>query len=267
MSCSADRSLMVVGERVQITATASSPDNNPLTYSWQSNGGQISGSGSSVTFDSSGMTPGRYAVTGHVDDGRGGTADCAVDLNVQAAQVSVPVVLEKVLALHSIYFPTAQPTVNNPDGGLVESQQAILRTLAGDFKKYLEFHPEGHLTLEGHADERASVEYNMALAERRVARSKSFLVEQGVPEANIETRSFGKHEELDANQVRQQIEQNPDLTDDQRQKLFTNLPSIILAQNRRVDIVLTATGRESVRRYPFNAADALTLLSDKALEH
>ena len=88
--------------------------------------------------------------------------------------------LEKPLALHSIYFPTAQPTVQNPDGGLVESQQAILRTLAEDFKKYLEFKPDAHLILEGHADERASVEYNDALAERRVAVSKRFLVEQGV---------------------------------------------------------------------------------------
>jgi outer membrane protein OmpA-like peptidoglycan-associated protein/opacity protein-like surface antigen len=266
MTCSADRSSMVVGERAQITATASSPDNNPLTYSWSTRG-QTLGPESSVTFDSSGMAPGRYTVTGHVDDGRGGAADCSVDLDVQAAQVNVPVVLERTLALHSIYFPTAQPTVNDPNGGLVESQQTILRTLAVDFKKYLEFHPDAHLTLEGHADERASVEYNNALAERRVARSKSFLVEQGVPEADIETQSFGKHEELNASQVRQQMEDNPDLTSEQRTKLFTNLKSIILAQNRRVDIVLTSTGRKSVRRYPFNASDALTLLSDRALQH
>jgi outer membrane protein OmpA-like peptidoglycan-associated protein len=268
MSCSADRSSIVAGERAQITATASSPDNNPLTYSWSTSGGQIFGSGASVSVDTSGLAPGPYTVKGHVDDGRGGAADCSVDLNVQAAQPSTPpVVLEKTLALHSIYFPTAQPTVDDPNGGLMESQQAILRTLAEDFKKYLESHPDAHLTLEGHTDKRASVEYNNALAERRVARSKSFLVEQGVPEASIETRSFGKQQELDASQVRQQMEENPDLTDEQRQKLLTNLPSITLAQNRRVDIVLTGTGRESVRRYPFNAGDALTLLSDKALEH
>jgi hypothetical protein len=38
-----------------------------------------------------------------------------------------------------------------------------------------------------------------------------------------------------------------------------------LAQNRRVDIVLSVAGQKSVRRYPFNAKDALTLLDDKQL--
>ena len=98
-----------------------------------------------------------------------------------------------------------------------------------------------------------------------MALSKSFLVEQGVPEGSIETRSFGKHEELNASQVRQQMEENPDLTPEQRQKLFTNLRSIILAQNRRVDMVLSTTGQKSIRRYPFNAQDALTLLDDRQL--
>ena len=183
LSCSADRSSIVVGEHAQITATASNPDNDPLTYSWRTNGGQIIGSGSSVSFDSSGLAPNRYTVIGHVDDGRGGTADCSVDLDVQAPQASAAVIteLEARLALHSIYFPTAQPTADDPEGGLTESQQTILRTLAEDFKKYLALKPDAHLILEGHADQRGSVEYNNALTERRVARSKSFLVEQGVP--------------------------------------------------------------------------------------
>ena len=269
MNCSADRSSVVVGERVRITATASDPDNDPLTFSWSTSGGRIIDSGSSVRFDASGLAPGRNTVTGRVDDGRGGTADCSVDLDVQAPRQETAKIsqLEPRLELHSIYFPTAQPTDKNPDSGLVPSQQTILRTLAEDFKKYLEFKPDARLTLEGHADERASDEYNMALAERRVALSKRFLVEQGVPEARIDTRSFGEHEELNESQVRQQMEENPELTPEQRTRLFANMKSIILAHNRRVDIVLSTTEQKSVRRYPFNAKDALTLLSDKALEH
>jgi len=34
-----------------------------------------------------------------------------------------------------------------------------------------------------------------------------------------------------------------------------------LANNRRVDVTLSTTGEQSVRRFPFNAKDALTLLS------
>jgi outer membrane protein OmpA-like peptidoglycan-associated protein/opacity protein-like surface antigen len=265
VNCSADRGSMVIGERVQITANALDPDNDTLTYSWRTTRGRIIGSGASVSFDSTGLAPGEYTVTGHVEDGRGGDADCTVEINAQAAPMAAE--LEQKLALHSIYFPTAQPTVNDPDGGLVESQQTILRTLAVDFKKYLEFHPEAHLTLEGHADERASVEYNNALAERRVARSKSFLVEQGVSEASIQTKSFGEHQELDEGQVRQQIAENPNLSPESRERMLANLKSIILAQNRRVDVVLSGTGQQSTRRYPFNASDAAILLSDKALEH
>ncbi len=264
MSCSADRSSMVVGERVQITATASDPDNDPLTFSWRTIGGRIIGSGSSVRFDTSGLAPGRYTVTGRVDDGRGGTADCSVDLDVQAPQLPAVVTeLETRLALHSIYFPTAQPTPQNPNGGLMASQQTILRTLAEDFKKYLEFKRDAHLILAGHADQRGTVEYNNALTERRVARSKSFLVEQGVSAASIETRSLGKEENLSATQVRQLIEQNPDLTPEDRRKLLTNLRVLTLANNRRVDVTLSTTGQQSTRLYPFNARDALTLINEQ----
>lgn len=265
MSCSVDRSSIMAGERVRITATTSDPDSDPLNISWRTSGGRIIGSGSSVTFDASGLAPGRNTVTGHVDDGRGGTADCSVDVDVQAPPAVAPVVLERALALRSIYFPTAQPTEENPDSGLVPSQQTILRTLAEDFKRYLEFKPDARLTLEGHADERASVEYNMALAERRAALSKRFLVAQGVPEARIDTRSFGEHEELNESQVRQLMEENPELTPEQRTKLSNNMKSVIFSHNRRVDVVASTTAQKSVRRFPFSAQDASTLLDDRQL--
>ena len=168
--------------------------------------------------------------------------------------------LEARLALHSIFFPTDQPRTENPDGGLVASQEGTLTTLATDFKRYLAFKPDAHLTLSGHADVRGSVEYNQALSERRVARTKQFLVEQGVPEASIETRGLGKDQELTADQVKELVEQNPDLSDAERAKVLHNLNVIVLAQNRRVDVTLSTTGQQSVRLYPFNAADAMTLI-------
>ena len=78
-------------------------------------------------------------------------------------------------ALHSIYFPTAQPTTEDPTAGLLSSQKQMLIALAGDFKSYLESKPDAHLILEGHADPRGSDEYNQALSQRRVeARSASW---------------------------------------------------------------------------------------------
>jgi len=48
--------------------------------------------------------------------------------------------------------------------------------------------------------------------------------------------------------------------------MLNNLPVIVLANNRRVDISLSATGQQSVHRYPFNANDALELISEKGVE-
>jgi len=150
---------------------------------------------------------------------------------------------------------------------LLPSQQGTLATLATDFKSYLTFKPDAHLTLSGHADVRGSVEYNQALSERRVARTKQFLVEQGVPEASIETRGLGKDQELSADQVKDLVDQSPDLSTTEREKILRDLKVIVLAQNRRVDVTLSTTGQQSVRLYPFNAADAVTLLDEKAMVH
>ena len=202
-----------------------------------------------------------------VSDGRGGTADDSTNVEVQAAPPPTEVTqLEARLALHSIYFQTARPTPQNSNGGLVESQQKVLTSLAKDFTQYLTFKPDAHLILGGYADLRGSVEFNKALTERRVERTKRFLVEHGVPSGSIETRSFGKEDNLNAEQVKQQMRENPDLTPEDRQKMLNNLQVIVLANNRRVDVSLSTTGQQSVRHYPFNAKDALALISTKGVK-
>jgi outer membrane protein OmpA-like peptidoglycan-associated protein len=135
--------------------------------------------------------------------------------------------------------------------------------LASDFKKYLESKPDAHLILGGHADLRGSVEYNQALSERRVARTKSFLIEQGVPEASIETKAFGKEHNLTDEEVKGEVESNTELTTEERARVLKNIVTIRMASNRRVDVTLSTTGQTSVRQFPFNATDALTLIGGR----
>ena len=269
ISCSASPITLNPGDKSTITAAGVSPQNRPLTYSFLAALGTISGTGASATFDSTGAAAGAVGITCNVTDDKGQTATANISVTVAPpppppAPPAEQVRLEARLALHSVFFPTAQPRAEHPEGGLLASQQGTLTTLATDFKSYLTFKPVAHLILTGHADVRGPVEYNQALSERRVARTKQFLVERGVSEAAIETRGVGKEEELTADQVKELVEQNPDLSDAERVKVLHDLNVIVLAQNRRVDVTLSTTGQQSVRLYPFNAADALTLIQEKS---
>jgi peptidoglycan-associated lipoprotein len=48
------------------------------------------------------------------------------------------------------------------------------------------------VTVEGHADERGTVEYNLALGDRRAKAAYDYLVQLGVPAARLKTVSYGK---------------------------------------------------------------------------
>src|SRR5450755_780469 len=264
--CSADPSTVQTGTPSTIGCTCTSADNVPVTLSgWTASGGTISGSGNSAALTTAGAPAGPITVSATCSDSRGLNTPASTQVMVENPPPPSRefLQLEARLALHSIYFPTAQPRVEPPDGGLLPSQQQTLISLASDFAKYLETKADAHLTLEGHADPRASVEYNQALSERRVERVKGFLIEHGVPAASIETKAFGDQRNLTNDQVKDAVEQNPELTPEQRQRVLSNMQTILLASNRRVDITLSTTGQRSARQYPFNAADSLTLLKQE----
>ncbi len=267
ISCSATPASITPGGTSTITATASSPDGRNLTYSYAASAGTITGTTSTAVLNGSGAAPGAITVTCTASDDRNPPlfASSTTSVDVQAPEpVQVEATpLEKRLALHSIYFATAKPTQERPDAGLLASQEATLVSLATDFQTYLQSKPDARLTLEGHSDPRGSVEYNQALSERRVERTKRFLVEKGVPADHIQTEAFGEQQVLTDEQVKSAVEKNPELSAEERQKLLQHLDEIILASNRRVDVTLSNAGQKSqrsVREYPFNAADSLALL-------
>lgn len=58
--------------------------------------------------------------------------------------------------------------------------------------QWLNQYPSYAITIEGHADERGTREYNIALGERRANAAKNYLVSLGVPADRITTVSYGK---------------------------------------------------------------------------
>jgi outer membrane protein OmpA-like peptidoglycan-associated protein len=265
VSLSANPASVITGGSVNVSASCTSPDGVPVSVAnWASTAGTVSGSGSSATLSTAGVPAGPVTVSATCSDSRGLTGQATTQVTVEnPPPPPVDKVLEARLALHSVYFPTAQPPVKDPTAGLLASQQKTLTALAEDFQKYLKGKPGAHLILEGHADPRGSVPYNQALSERRVARVKSFLVEHGVAEDMIETKALGDQHNLTADEVRASVEQNPQLTKEERARTLRNMTTIILASNRRVDIRLSTTGEVSTREYPFNAEDALTLIGGR----
>jgi len=263
ISCLASPATLQAGMTSTIDCTCTSPDNASFTVGqWTASGGSISGSGNTAELDTSGASSGPITVGATCSDTRGLNTPATAMVMVENPPPVSPEVrrLEGRLALHSIYFPTAKPTPEHPDGGLLASQQQTLVSLADDFQKYLELKPDAHLILKSHADHRGSVEYNQALSERRVDRTRQFLVEHGVPAASLETKALGEEQNLTEAQVKDAVEQNPELTPAERQRVLDHMRTIVLASNRRVDVTLSTTGQESVREYPFNAADSLTLI-------
>lgn len=58
--------------------------------------------------------------------------------------------------------------------------------------KLLRDNADVNITLEGHCDERGTVEYNQALGEKRANAARDYLVNAGVPAARVQSLSYGK---------------------------------------------------------------------------
>jgi outer membrane protein OmpA-like peptidoglycan-associated protein len=268
MSISASPSELVTGGTVSLSANCTSPDNVPVSVAnWTSTSGSVSGSGTSASLSTAGLPAGPVTVTATCTDSRGLSGQATTQVTIDnPPPPPVDKALEARLALHSVYFPTNMPPPKDPNAGLLPSQQATLVTLATDFKKYLEAKPDAHLVLEGHADIRGTDAYNQALSERRVERVRAFLVQQGVPESDIEVKAYGKQRNLTLEEVKGSVEKNAELTTEERRRALARINVIKLASNRRVDVTLNAGAQSetSARQFPFNAADAMTLIGGRS---
>jgi hypothetical protein len=100
VSCVANPTNLNPGESSTITATGVSPQNRPLTYSYQASAGSISGTGTTATLSTTGAPAGTVTVTCNVADDKGQTASATTTVNIAAPPPPAP----KTQTLCSIQF-------------------------------------------------------------------------------------------------------------------------------------------------------------------
>ena len=80
-----------------------------------------------------------------------------------------------------IFFDTDRFNIDSVDAAALQAQA-----------QYLSRYPQIRITVEGHADERGTKEYNLALGERRANAVQRFLIVNGANRGQIETVSYGE---------------------------------------------------------------------------
>jgi len=81
----------------------------------------------------------------------------------------------------TVHFETDSPELT-PEGRSIVTAQAV----------WLRQYANYPIAIEGHADERGTREYNIALGARRAETVKNFLISQGIDPRRVRTVSFGK---------------------------------------------------------------------------
>jgi len=177
VTCSADPSTVEPGGSSTITAQGVSPQNRPLTYSYSASSGEVSGSTSTATLNTTGVAPGVITVTCNVTDDKGQTASSTSSVTVSAPPAPPA---PKTETLCSINFDRDQRRPTRVDN----EAKACLDDVA--------------LNLQRNADAKAVLVGSSASNERHGARAaaeravntKAYLVnEKGVDPSRIDVRT------------------------------------------------------------------------------
>ena len=147
--------------------------------------------------------------------GPGGTAtSAAVNIAVNApppptpppaAAPPPPTPVTSNRSVEQIFMDTMQPILFDYDKSTIRpSEESKLLAEAA----YLKQNPAIRFTIEGHADERGSQEYNVALGDERAAAVRKFLAGQGIAENRMNPTSYGEERPSCRQQTEQCFQEN-----------------------------------------------------------
>ena len=124
-----------------------------------------------------------YTITA---SGPGGSADATTRVTVN---VPAPPPAPVTESFDELFMKEVRDAYFDYDSAEIraDAREALQKTAA-----FLKGYPNARVTIEGHCDERGSTEYNLALGDRRANAVKQYLVNLGIPAANLNTVSYGK---------------------------------------------------------------------------
>ena len=163
----------------------------PTTLTWQTTNAtdvSIDGIGAVDPSGSRQVTPVDSTTYHLVAKGTGGTQDATARVTVNPAPAPPPAATsnateEELFAqnVKDIFFDYDKYDIRASEQGSIQADA-----------QFLQQHPDIHITIEGHCDERGSTEYNLALGTNRADSVKNALVQAGVGGDRIKTITMGK---------------------------------------------------------------------------
>ncbi len=173
---------VIAGESVTATGTASHPDNEPMTYSWQVDGQSRPGTTTTLQINTTGMAGGTHTVTFNVSAERGGTCTATQSFSVT----------EKII----IQIDRIEPD---------NRAKAQLDEIALKMQQ----NPQLHARVTGHTDSTGAEAANVTVGQRRADAVKNYLVTQHNLDANrIEALSAGESQPIADNATAEGRRQN-----------------------------------------------------------
>jgi outer membrane protein OmpA-like peptidoglycan-associated protein len=167
------------GKSASLSAEATDPDGDTLTYRWSVSAGSVSDRASARVPWTAPAQEGTVIATVEVEDGRGARATDAVTLTVTAPKPATPP--RVVVDFEDIHFDFDRYSLRPEATRMLD-----------EFVKELQKESQLRIEIEGHTCNIGTAEYNISLGDRRAMTVREYLVTRGISADRIRTVSYGE---------------------------------------------------------------------------